>query len=185
MNKLSRFFALLLFLAVAAPAFAQGSIPGVETFIGASYLPADGQDFPRKTSFGLQTSIAINLNRWFAVAGDFGAQFGKSDNRPGFIDDPGHVSMYEYLAGPRFSVRREKHNIFFHALFGGASGRTKLRDFSDAEIAFGGGGGVDIDLNDRISIRVVQLDYLGSFADMLENNYRVGTGIVFRFGAAQ
>jgi hypothetical protein len=43
---------------------------------------------------------------------------------------------------------------------------------------------LDIGLGDHIAIRVVQLDYIGSFVDILEDNARVGFGMVIKFGGS-
>jgi hypothetical protein len=173
----------LLLLALSEPASAQDGHPYLEIFGGASYLPADGQDFPRKNSFGFQTSIAANLNSWFGILGDFGGQYRHvSDLGPNFPGVTADTSVYEYLVGPRFTKRSERVNLFVHALVGGASGRTNLRGFADSLFTLAGGGGFDINVSRRIAIRPVQLDFIGSFVDMLEDNIRFGAGIVIRIG---
>ena len=174
---------VVFMLLITTTCFAQSDLYRFEVFGGYSYLPAGPEDFPRLTgSHGFQTSIAANLNTWFGVVGDFGFQFGSSDiQQPPFFQGTVKTRVYEYMVGPRFTVRTPRANVFAHALFGGASGRTDFGSFSDAELAIGGGAGVDININKRVAIRAIQFDYLGSFADMLENNVRAATGIVFRF----
>src|SRR5262245_12680409 len=164
---------------ISPSAFGQTEVPRWELFAGFSYLPAGPEDFPRDNSFGLQTSIAGNLNRWFGFVLDVGAQHGSKNFQQPFIGGTAKTNVYEYLAGPRFSIRTPRANAFIHALVGGASGRTDIGSFSDTELAIGAGGGVDIHLNHRIAVRAIQFDYLGSFTDMLEDNVRVGIGIVF------
>jgi hypothetical protein len=160
----------LLFLLPLQPALAQESYPRIEIFGGGSYLPSDSMDFPRKNSFGFQTSLSGNVNRWFGVLGDFGGQYSNGS------------TVYEYLVGPRFTKRTERINVFVHALVGGAHGRTTQRGFSDKGLTLGGGGGFDIRVTRRIAIRPFQLDYIGSFVDILEENLRLGSGIVIRLG---
>ena len=172
-----------LLLVATAPAFGQGAVPRFEVFTGGSFLPSGEEDFPRKDSFGFQTSITFNATGWLGVVGDLGGQYSGAQERPPFfVSNGSNVSMYEYLVGPRFAVRSERLNVFAHALFGGASGRTTIGDFSDTEIALGGGGGLDFHISDQISIRAIQIDFIGSFADMLEDNVRIGAGVVFKFG---
>jgi opacity protein-like surface antigen len=170
---------LFLLMLIDASAYAQTEAPRFEAFAGYSYLPAGPEDFPRGNSHGVQASIAGNLNRWLGFVMDVGAQH-SSKIQP-FVGGTVKTTLYEYLAGPRFSIRTPPLNVFVHALVGGASGRTDIESFSDTELAIGLGGGVDIHLNKRIAIRAIQVDYFGSFADTLENNARVGTGIVFKF----
>jgi hypothetical protein len=78
-------------------------------------------------------------------------------------------------------MRRERASIFTHALVGQATGDSGIGGFSDAGFTFGAGGGVDINLSKRLAARV-QFDWLGSFQDMIENNTRLGVGMVVRFG---
>jgi len=154
------------------PAFAQDEHPRVEIFGGASYLPADNMDFPRNDSFGFQTSINGNFNRWFGIVGDVGGQYNRTP----------HTSVHEFLAGPRFTKRTKRVTVFGHVLVGASVGHTSIQGFSDRGFTLGGGGGFDINLSPRIAIRPLQLDYIGSFVDILENNFRFGSGVVFKFG---
>jgi hypothetical protein len=171
-NKLVFLFGpLLLFVAMLPSAFGQDTHPRLEIFGGASYLPADGNDFPRENSPGFQAGIAANVNRWFSIAADFGAHYGGAN-----------TSVYQYLVGPRFTKRHQRTSVFVHALAGGATGRTRQPGFSDNGLTFGWGGGLDFHLTDRFAIRAIQFDYLGSFADVLEDNVRMGAGIVIKLG---
>jgi len=175
--------AQLLLLAVMPPAFAQDSHPKAEFFGGFSYLPAGIADFPRKDSYGFQISLCGNLSRWFGVAADLGGQYNKtSDLGPGWPGTTASTSVYEYLVGPRFAVRRQRFNFFSHALVGRASGHSNLAGFSDSSFAFAGGGGLDVNFGDRFALRLLQLDYIGSFADILEDNVRLGFGVVIKLG---
>jgi len=174
-------------LALSSPAFAQDSIPSIEIFGGGSYLPSDGSDFPRDTSFGFQTSITGNMNRWFGIVGDFGGHYSHvAAVQSGTFQGPADSSVYEYLVGPRFTKRTDRFNVFGHVLLGGARGRTNLCSkcrFSDNELTFGAGGGLDLNVSHRVAIRVLQFDYLGSLAEMLEDNGRFGAGVVLRLGS--
>jgi hypothetical protein len=67
---------------------------------------------------------------------------------------------------------------------GGAKGNAGLPGFSDSELAVGGGGGLDIALNRRIAIRAIQFDWIGSFVDILEDNFRLGFGVVVKIGGS-
>jgi hypothetical protein len=54
-------------------------------------------------------------------------------------------------------------------------------------LAWAVGGGLDINVNDRVAFRLFQADYLNSRADGFSgkpvNNFRIATGVVFRFGS--
>jgi len=186
MKKSTIFFGIILFVSITQPVFAQVDFPRAEIFGGFSYLPAGKADFPRENSFGFQFSVNGNLNRWFGIVADFGGQYRKvSDLGLNFPGITANTSVYEYLAGPRFSVRRKDYTVFFHALAGQAKGNSGLAGFSDSGFTLGGGGGLDINLGDRIAIRAIQLDYLGSFVEILEDNARLGFGLVVKFGGSR
>jgi hypothetical protein len=185
MTKTALVFSVILFLAAGPALVAQTGLPRAEVFGGFSYLPAGKADFPRDNSYGFQFSIAANVNRWFGVVGDFAGQYRTvTDLGLGYPGVTAKTSVYEYLAGPRFSIRREKYTVFFHGLIGGAKGNSGISGFSESGIAVGAGGGIDINLNDRIAIRAIQLDYIASFVEILEDNARFGCGIVIKLGGS-
>jgi hypothetical protein len=179
-------FGLFLLAAASQAAFAQGEHPRVEVFGGFSCLPANTlTDFPRDDSYGFQGSVAVNLNRWFGIVGDVGGQYRTvTDLGPNWPGVTATTSVYEYLVGPRFFLKRNRITLFAHALVGGATGNAGLAGFSDSELAVGGGGGLDINLNRRIAIRAIQFDYIGSFVDILEDNVRLGFGVVVKLGGS-
>jgi hypothetical protein len=175
---------ILALAGIAQPAFAQApaaSEPAspVELFGGLSFLPADGDDFPRTDSTGFQVGAAFYLNRWFAVFGEIGGHYSHADDLgPNFVGVTADSSVYEYLFGPRFVGRRGRTAIFAHGLVGSSTGRTDI-GFSDSGFTLGGGGGVDVDITPRLAVRG-QFDLIGSFADIVEGNPRAAVGVVFR-----
>jgi hypothetical protein len=178
-----RFITLVLgtLLGTASIGSAQTPVPPIEIFGGYSFLPAGGDDFPRTASSGFQGSVAANVSSWFGIVGDVGAQYSStSDLGPNFPGVSAQASVYELLAGPRFTLRRQV-SPFVHFLAGRAIGRTNLRGFADSGLALGGGGGVDVAVNRRLAARF-QLDALGAFTDILETNWRYGLGVVARLG---
>src|SRR5688572_27901564 len=177
---------VLLLLVFGKPSIAQEAVPTVEVFGGYSLLPANGDDFPRQTSHGFQASVSANLNRWFGVFGDFGMHSNTAtDLGPNFQGQVAKSTVREYLFGPRFTARSPAANFFVHGLFGLADGDAGegFEGFSDREIAFGAGVGVDVRLHRRIALRT-QFDALGSFADIVEGNSRFAVGVVFRGGGS-
>jgi hypothetical protein len=171
-----------LLMAAPLPASAQGRTARFDVFGGFSLLPADGNDFPRRTSSGVQVSVARRLTDRMSLVLDIGAHTNTArDLGPNFPGAVAKTSVYELLAGPRFTRSRERLDLFAHALAGWAVGRSSLPGFADNAFALGGGGGVDVRLTPRVAIRA-QIDVLGSFVDILETNTRVGAGLVFRFG---
>ncbi|HEX5215831.1 MAG TPA: outer membrane beta-barrel protein [Vicinamibacterales bacterium] len=171
-------------LALAAPAYAQlGAPPRFEVFGGYSLLPANGDDFPRATSHGVQAGGQWNLSRWFGVFGEAAVQKSTArDLGPGFAGLTAKTTVTEYLWGPRVTWRGEQANAFVHGLFGTSIGDAGegFEGFSDNGPTFGFGGGVDVAINRRFAVRG-QFDLIGSFADIVEGNSRLMLGGVFRF----
>jgi hypothetical protein len=106
------------------------------------------------------------------------------------------LTLFTYMAGPRFSFpfrsRREagRPALFAQMLFGGMHqwegalpAGTKLSSSADS-FALAMGGGLEVGLSRKLSLRAIQADYLytrlPNLADNYQNNYRVGTGLVLR-----
>ncbi|HST10425.1 MAG TPA: hypothetical protein VLL05_08600 [Terriglobales bacterium] len=101
---------------------------------------------------------------------------------------------YTFLFGPQISFRTERFSPFVHALFGAAhttesvafplippGGPTATVSLSDTSFATALGGGVDLALSHSLAWRI-QGDYLQSRVfHRTQNNFRMSTGIVFRF----
>lgn len=170
--------AAALLLLLSSSAIAQEETPKAELFGGYSYA---GDNF-----HGWHASLAGNFNRWLGVSADFSGNYGESIDEDGFNE---RQRVHSYLFGPRVSVRAKKITIFGHALVGVSQLKTELTGlgqsltFSDTSFGFAAGGGLDINLNDHLAIRAVQLDYLRTrFFEETQNKGRVSFGIVFRFG---
>ena len=151
---------------------------------------------------GFNTSITGNLTRYFGVKFDFSGHF-KSRSFP-----IGNVStatfdvnsrLYNFLGGVQIKDNSSETTFkpFAHALVGAAHARNRVNfspdvciavvpspcpvDFTDKETGFAGafGGGLDIRANDRVDIRVIQVDYNPTrLFDSTQHNFRIGVGIV-------
>src|SRR5205807_1968732 len=97
-----------------------------------------------------------------------------------------------YLCGPRFKIyENDKARIFVHSLFGGVHDKTNIKigtstnntSFAANAFAMEFSGGVDLRINDRFSLRAIQIgDTLTHFGGQLQNNVMVSSGMVFTFG---
>ena len=54
--------------------------------------------------------------------------------------------------------------------------------YSENSFAYGFGGGIDLNLNRRIAIRLMQADYLRARIEPMGNQLRLQSGVVVRFG---
>lgn len=196
--------ATLLTFSVIAPA--QDERNKVETYIGYSYLSTDtglediDSDFDNRLgSNGINASITGNPHRYIGIKGDFSFhQKSESDGT-----DRARFRTTQILGGIQFKdnkVEGGRFRPFAHILAGlanqglsaqGVVGTTTF-DINEStnNFAMVWGGGIDMRVNDRVSIRVIQADYnpiffrdqdYGTFSiqGRTQSNFRIGAGIVF------
>ena len=170
-------------LLISIPGWAQESYPKAEVFGGFSISsigtsstdPLTGTTTSIRNSFyGWQASLNGNLHRGLGIVGDFGGQY-KSVAGIG-------ISNYQYLFGPRITIRREKVTPFVHTLFG--ANRTSALGVSSTNLGLGMGGGLDLNVSDRLALRVPQFDWTPIHAGGVwtTNVVRIGIGLVFKAG---
>lgn len=166
--------AIVLLSLFCVPVFAQDA-PKAEVFGGFSILSTDfglGSLVDRQTFYGFQADAAFNFDKNLGIAADFGGQY------KGVAGETIH--SYQYLFGPRASLRSEKATVFGHALFGGAN--FGASGSSENGFAMGFGGGIDVNAGERFAIRVVQFDWIPTkFNDTwIKDIVRFGFGIVIK-----
>ena len=89
------------------------------------------------------------------------------------------ITEYDFLVGPRVSATFGKARPFAQALFGIA--RVNEAGLKENPFAGGFGGGVDYKIFHNFSWRV-QGDYIRThYLNASQNDFRVSTGLVFRF----
>jgi hypothetical protein len=158
-----------------------------DIFAGYSYVRA----YPSTRtlgSFGLNggnASIAYKATPWLSAVADFG---GYTNNN--LFNASSSSTASTYLFGPRVSFHHiGRVHPFAEALFGVAHGNAHLFETSASHNAFSAalGGGFDLRINHRFSLRPLELDYLPTrFAETTggrdtQSNLRASTGIVFHF----
>lgn len=152
----------LLFL-LPLGASAQSEVPKVDFFAGYSALLRGPWE---DVGHGLGVNATYNLTSYFGITADVGAQ--SSDAQ-------------QFLFGPQLTLRREKVNFFGHVLFGAA---RLTEQAGNTDFAMGYGLGFDINLNERLAIRPVQVDYIPVFMNSTketDHSLRYQGGVVFRF----
>ena len=153
---------------------------------------------------GGSTSLAVNLNRYFGLVGDFGG-YGANSFGPGAPPIGAQVNasgtVFTYMFGPRLSLRHERFTPFAQALFGGVhasnvtlngcSGIGCVPLPSENSFTMTAGAGLDITLTRHVVFRLIQAEYvLTDFRNpyllaaptQRQNDMRLSTGLVFRFG---
>jgi opacity protein-like surface antigen len=194
MKKLVLVAVLLLGFSVMAMA---QDVPAVEVFGGYSFLRVDTTTTAGAPSGtvnlnmnGWDASVAFNGNKWIGFLADFGGYYGTLDTSyeyPQGVKSWADISIYSVMVGPRITIRKGKCTPFLQGLLGYARIKSlELGDvYTENDFAMAFGGGVDINLNNRIAIRPVQMEYVttkagrtGDFADHL----RYSAGIVLKLG---
>jgi hypothetical protein len=199
----------LLFAALAAatPAAAQTDERKFEFFGGYSYLRADTDEVDEPfTDFknimdGFNVAATGYVSKRVGITGDFSAHFHSITNDSVVGEFTAKTRTYNFTAGPQ--VRFPGHGRvtpFLHALAGVAHNRltidapppiqfdpTNSLGLTDFTLMLG--GGLDVRLGERVSLRLVQFDYnpvfirerpeVGIESTRLDN-FRVSVGLVFR-----
>lgn len=148
-----------------------------EIFGGYSYLRDEGHNLN-----GWTGTFIANLNSWFAIAADFDGHYGS--HREGLENV--RVREYGFTFGPHVALKnRTRATPFVFALFGGAHENVKHGAVTETATAFAAnfGGGLDVRLNESLSVRVVQVDASYTrFDGVGKSSPRFSTGLVFHFG---
>ena len=174
------FFFFVFFVVMAASSLSLGQVaPRWEVFGGYSYRNIDSTTLgfaSRSNLNGFDAEGTFNITpRWGATV-DVGGQYGSQ------------LTLYNFLIGPQYSLRRDKSKFFVHGLFGKAQNTVNIstatrNGFESVGRTLGAGGGYDIDLTPRFTLRAVQADYLRTQTfGTNQNDLRVSAGLVFHFG---
>ena len=196
MSSVLLMFATVL---VSTPVFAQGdSNPKWDLFVGYQWLhpgitvPAPFGNAFNPTPFkvpdmakGFGSALTYNFDRHFGLEFDFGHNWGDGN--------------YETTAsvGPRLMFRTDGANYFLHAL--GGYNRLAVSGL-DSHNGIGAvlGGGIDLPIGKRLSLRLFEVDFLWAHHNYADNagpqftslrrpnaeGVRLRTGLVFNWGGA-
>lgn len=166
-----RYGCLLIVLLLVYMTQASGQEPGVinpkiEFAVGSSVMHFATS--PSVNLAGANLSGQYRWTRWFGLAGEFDAGFGAG------------ASARTILFGPEISIPRRRYSPFAHILIGGS--HLSQKSSSDAAFATEIGGGVVMNVEGKISWKLAEFDYLPTyFHNGRQDNFRFGTGLVFRF----
>jgi len=164
------------------------TVPKYEVGVNYSWLHVNSANYDyQRTGNGGSGYFVYNLNKTVGLVGDFG---GYANTRTG-IDD----KALTYLFGPRFSWRHyARWTPYVQFLFGGAYAWSGPNSNTQNAFATASGGGLDYNLNHRISIKPIQVEYVMTQFDSAalggsnksfgghQNDVRYSAGVVFKFG---
>jgi hypothetical protein len=167
-----------MIILMSTPLLAQ-DYPKAEVFGGFSLVSVGSNEnffSEREQGYGFQANAAFNFHQNVGIVADFGGQYKSIGSET--------IHAYEFLFGPRFSMRGERATVFGQALFGGSN--IGVSGDSINGFAMGFGGGVYVNVNDRFAVRVIQFDWVpsryseGNYSIWMKNVVRFGFGIVIK-----
>lgn len=185
--KLRVWVSLLALVLLGGATYAQDN-PKVDVFAGYSYVrdnpgPTSGENFSLN---GGSVSVDYHVTGWLGAVADIGAYHNGDVRGTGTTG-----TLTTYLFGPRVSLRSfHRLTPFAQTLFGFGRGTSDVAGAlagNQNAFAWTVGGGVDYKINNRFSVRPLQVDYLltrftqGTTSNQTENNLRASTGIVVHF----
>ena len=167
MNKILLVTALTVLCAVGS--LAQDTSK-VDVFGGYSFVHSGpGLGLESGNASGWEAALNYNWNHWLALKADIDGHYCCAQ------------TMHNFLFGPQINLSQGKIKPFVHGLVGASHGTSGA--FSDTVLGFALGGGIDVKWTERISVRVVQADLLGTrYGDETQKNFRLSAGLVFHFG---
>jgi len=179
-TKAAAFFFAVPWFSLFASGQSFFKAPEVNVFAGYSLLRLDSQPLGFSKTLNLNggnLEVSLpNLYRGLGIAADFS---GHSSDR---------AEQFNFLVGPQYRFELKGLDFFVHGLVGKT--RTRLLQLGTSQFqpstlgySVALGGGLDIPLGNRFSIRPIQADYLVSseFGDK-RYNARYSAGLVIRFG---
>jgi opacity protein-like surface antigen len=174
----------ILLLGICSVAVAQ-DVPTAEIFGGYSFYRC-ANDSDSCDLQGWNAAVDLNFNKNWAATVDVSGHYGWLDvpataNYDAYDD----VKNISFLFGPKYTFSKsERVRPYLHALFGLNHVNPEPQYTVENNFAMAYGGGIDVKVNDKISVRPVQLDYVGVRRfSVFENNLRYSAGIVFKFGS--
>ncbi|MEP7341458.1 MAG: hypothetical protein ABI977_27250 [Acidobacteriota bacterium] len=202
-----RAISIVLLLAFAAVGAVAQDHPKTELFGGYSFVRTEEEsiDLTRLGAPGVTAkqsaghlngwNIAVtgNFKSWAGGVADFSGVYGSIDyNLSGLGSVRAHTNFHTFLFGPQFYFRGNNATVFVRGMIGAVKldqSVTLYGQKSEADetaFAAGFGGGLDVRLSERISLRAFQADFILTrfdgqrIASDTQKTVRVSTGFVFR-----
>ncbi|GAC1701391.1 MAG: hypothetical protein NVS9B4_04600 [Candidatus Acidiferrum sp.] len=165
-------------------------VPRYEIALMYDYLKFQpGYGFQHVDNHGASGSITYNANKWLGLNADVGGYYFNYHVPVSGAKTTGGWTTY--LFGPRINLARTSHAVpFLEGMAGLARVPSELTGGRAQNVlALAAGGGLDVVITRNVAWRLFQADYLMTKADGpflnsagRQDNFRVGTGLVMRWG---
>lgn len=148
-----------------------------EVFGGYSRLRADGHSLN-----GWTGTFIVKVNSWFAIAADVDGHYGSHREGTEHV----RVREHAFTFGPHVALENQSRvTPFAFALFGGAHEKVRVAGVAESATGFAAnlGGGLDLRVTERVSLRLIQVDAAFTrFHGEGKTAPRFSTGLVFHIG---
>lgn len=158
---------ILLGLMLAAPLTAHAQ--RFELFGGYTYARFEQTAKDANTN-GWASSITYKFNPYLGLTGAFTGNYGTLFNES--------ASIHNFYAGPQLSLPI-RYSPFVHVLLGAM--RLSMPTLKKTVFSTEVGGGLDIQANQYLSIRVIEADVVTGDLTSTSSDGRICAGIVFHF----
>ena len=175
-NWLLTLVLLATFLVLSTGVLSAADAPRIQFFGGYTRMQFDSKVFGFNGSTGLNGGTiggAFNLAPYFGVKAQISVETGPN------------IRSRDFLIGPQGMYSKWGMLFFGHVLFGKAETRIHVPNVVEEDNARAEqfGGGVDIPISERFSIRAIQVDYLHTNQlNATQNDLKFTTGVVFHLG---
>ncbi|HEY2363739.1 MAG TPA: hypothetical protein VGK36_21660 [Candidatus Angelobacter sp.] len=175
-NWLLALVLLVMFFVLSTGLLSAAEAPRIQVFGGYTRMQFDSKAFGFNSDTGLNGGTiggAFNLAPYFGVKTQISIATGPN------------VRSRDWAIGPQGMYSKWGVLFFGHVLFGKAETRLHVPNVVEEDNARATilGGGVDIPIARRISIRAIQVDYLRTKPLGVEqNDVKFTTGVVFHLG---
>src|SRR5215204_2659136 len=173
---------LLAAFIVCGPPLAEAQeLRRAEIFAGYSYLGFDSGG-AREHLHGFEAAATGYVNDYFGVTGGVSGHF---DSRGAGTCTPPELclpapgrefSFYNFHGGIQLKARGRRLSPFARALAGGSRLKVDVgafQAFRESSFSFAAGGGLDLRVGGRVSLRLTQVEYLQTrFAGSRQDNVR-------------
>ncbi|MDA2924825.1 porin family protein [Acidobacteria bacterium AH-259-L09] len=149
-------------------------------------------EFLLNNVLGWGASVTVNFNGTLGITADFGGHYRSLDVTADGTRVDASADLHSFLFGPKVTFGGERVKPFVRALFGVShvTGSVRLdsesADFDDNVFTAAAGAGLDVRVNSKIAVRLIEFDYFpvrrGNGETFTFNNVRWRTGVVFLFG---
>lgn len=179
-------------------ASAQNAYYKDEIFGGYSWLAPNGWEELDYKANNIPNAFAVSNTYYFCRFCNLGWLLDGSGHYKGGTTPPNLLNGSDdstgvgyALTGLQYKWHNEKFSPFVRGLLGAANISPDCCHGTKWDFAAGGGGGLDWNLSRRISLRLVQADYIySSYPHIFQSNHpsewnsvRLAAGLVFNFGS--